>query len=88
MASHVMQVFWDLAELEGPKRIAAATTLISHLTGAQAAEPGLNGELEYCLNRLVKGLGSSRLAARQGFSMALTELLAVIPAVSFRIFSF
>lgn len=81
MASHVMQVFWDLAELEEPKRVSAAATLITHLANAQVAEPGLNGELEYCLGRLVKGLASSRLAARQGFSMALTELLTVIPVV-------
>ena len=82
MASDVMQLFWQLAELDEQTRVSAASTLIVHLVSAQKEQPGLNGELEYCLTRLVKGLASSRLAARQGFAMALIEVLSNIEAVN------
>ncbi|OMJ24565.1 DNA polymerase V [Smittium culicis] len=36
----------------------------------------------YALKRLIKGLTSSRDAARQGFSIVLTELLAQIPVIT------
>jgi len=36
------------------------------------------GEVTYSLKRLVRGLPSSREGARQGFSLALTELLALV----------
>lgn len=44
--------------------------------------PRLQEELQYCLERLVRGLGSNRKGARQGFSIALTELLATFPQVT------
>lgn len=36
-------------------------------------------QLQYCVERLVRGLGSNRKGARQGFSIALTEVLASFP---------
>ena len=43
---------------------------------------GLQEDLQYCVERLVRGLGSNRKGARQGFSVALTELLATFPQVT------
>jgi hypothetical protein len=42
---------------------------------------GVGTELEYTIRRLVRGLASSRQGARQGFSLALTEVLAEFPEV-------
>lgn len=39
-------------------------------------------DLSYTLKRLVKGLGSSRKAARQGFAMALTEIILQFDHIS------
>ncbi|TPX37827.1 hypothetical protein SeMB42_g06860 [Synchytrium endobioticum] len=36
-------------------------------------------DVSYALKRLLRGLASSRAGARQGFSVALTELLTIIP---------
>jgi hypothetical protein len=42
---------------------------------------GVGTELEYTIRRLVRGLASSRQGARQGFSLALTEVLSEFPEV-------
>ena len=39
-------------------------------------------DLSYTLNRLVKGLASSRKAAREGFAMALTEIILMFDAIT------
>ena len=39
-------------------------------------------DLNYTIKRLVKGLGSSRKAARQGFAMTLTEITLLFETVS------
>ena len=39
-------------------------------------------DLSYTLSRLVKGLASSRKAARQGFAMALTEIILMFDTVT------
>ena len=38
--------------------------------------------MTYTLKRLVKGLASSRKAARQGFAMALTEIILIFDTIS------
>ncbi|XP_076344446.1 MYB binding protein 1a isoform X2 [Tachypleus tridentatus] len=43
---------------------------------------GLCTDLEYTVERLVKGIGSLRKAARHGFTLALTEVLRLFPSVS------
>jgi hypothetical protein len=75
MSANVLALFWQLAELDETIRIKAAADLVRHLVAGQAAQPGLNEDFSYCLTRLVKGLASARLAARQGFGTALLELL-------------
>ncbi|RHY84227.1 hypothetical protein DYB35_002774, partial [Aphanomyces astaci] len=52
-----------------------ASSIVQHLNQANDAE-----ELAYTLKRLIRGLASSRDAARQGFSTALTALLHHFPA--------
>ncbi|KAI0239696.1 DNA-directed DNA polymerase [Massospora cicadina] len=53
--------------------------------GGRGGRPGsisfnevLHGDVNYSLTRLIKGLSSPRESARQGFSLALTELLRLI----------
>ncbi|CAK4152252.1 unnamed protein product [Aphanomyces euteiches] len=72
-----LKVFWDLAELNVETRVAAVDSIIAHLTQANDSD-----ELSYTLKRLVRGLASSRDAARQGFSTALTALLHHFPSLS------
>ncbi|CUM48788.1 unnamed protein product [Debaryomyces fabryi] len=62
--------YYRLASEVPQERIEAATTLLQELT--QVNE---NDEWNYALNRLIKGLTSSRQSARLGFSMALIEVL-------------
>lgn len=59
------------SEIEN-ERIKAAVSLIKEL---QAAED--DKEWEYAFTRLIKGLASSRAAARIGFSTALSEILNI-----------
>lgn len=51
------------------ERIDGAVALIKELSAVDSPE-----EWDYALNRLIKGLNTSRQSARFGFSMALTEL--------------
>ncbi len=43
---------------------------------------GCTADVIYARDRLVRGLASSRLGARQGFAAALTALLAAVDAVT------
>jgi len=63
----------DLSDDVKSVRLKAAAELIRTLSGADPE--GLNK----ALTRLIKGLCSSRKAARSGFSVALTELLRLTP---------
>ena len=49
------------------------------MDSAHVCPPLLQEDLQYCVERLVRGLGSNRKGARQGFSIALTEVLASFP---------
>ncbi|CCE86801.1 Piso0_005314 [Millerozyma farinosa CBS 7064] len=61
--------YFKLASEVPSERLEAASGLISDLTKENKKE-----EWDYALNRLVKGLSSTRQSARVGFSMALTEV--------------
>ena len=75
-----LQCFWDLASADSAVRIAASNKLILHIQNAATsdeAEASKPNEIEqYAVNRLVKGLASSRECARQGFAAALCQLLS------------
>ncbi|EGW30571.1 uncharacterized protein SPAPADRAFT_143611 [Spathaspora passalidarum NRRL Y-27907] len=62
--------YYKLASELPKERISAATSLISELTSEDS-----QSEWDYALNRLVKGLITTRQSARFGFSMALTEVV-------------
>ncbi|KAJ2561034.1 DNA-directed DNA polymerase [Coemansia sp. RSA 1822] len=94
-----LEFYWDLASLDEGKRIEAAAQLISALCKFQAEMPAttsvatteeeLNricaGDVAYGIKRLIKGLASPRDGARQGYSIALSELLARVPCISVKL---
>ena len=69
-----LQYFWQLADLNATARSAAAGAIIDHV----AIHPQLQ---DYTVKRLIRGLSSSRDAARQGFSSTLTQLLMDCPGL-------
>lgn len=79
--------FWDLASHEdNSKRLAAATNIISYLVASESNSESSSSlkpsvDTDYALKRLIRGLGSSREAARQGFATCLCEVLK-FPSVS------
>ncbi|KAJ8325707.1 DNA-directed DNA polymerase [Batrachochytrium dendrobatidis] len=84
-----------LASLDAQKRLESAEQLMQLLVKFQSEMDAPNAErnesassdlnscyatdVTYGLRRLLRGLSSSRDAARQGFSVALTELLSSLP---------
>uniref|UniRef100_M4BXI5 Uncharacterized protein n=1 Tax=Hyaloperonospora arabidopsidis (strain Emoy2) TaxID=559515 RepID=M4BXI5_HYAAE len=70
-----LKLFWTLAESDRNMRTQAAAQLLAHLK----LSPKQDTEVQYTLKRLVRGLASSRDAARQGFSSALSSLLTAFP---------
>lgn len=69
-----LQCFWDLASAQSSVRVAASAKLVTFV------QKNLVAERDYAVTRLVKGLGSSRDSARQGFATCLCELL-LLPGV-------
>ena len=79
-----MDLFWHLANSHPDVRVQATATLIETLLGIEKKGSGsaqtkngfhnISDELDYTLGRLVKGLLSSRDAARPGFATALSEV--------------
>jgi len=65
-----LNCFWELASQDGSVRVAASERLSTFLSDDEVAH-----ERNYTTNRLVRGLASSREAARLGFATALTNLL-------------
>ncbi|KAH8550146.1 DNA polymerase phi-domain-containing protein [Umbelopsis sp. PMI_123] len=95
--STTLPLYWDLASFDPQKRTTAAQTLISTLANFQAdfeenggkadsTEDTLDAncapDVSYALKRLIRGLPSSREAARQGYSLALTELLGLLKDIT------
>jgi hypothetical protein len=85
-----MAVFWDLASLNPQARTDSAARLLKYLKSIETSisdngskngaaslagnDPAQFAELGYALKRLLRGLSSSRDAARQGFALALAEV--------------
>ncbi|KAI9808923.1 MAG: DNA-directed DNA polymerase [Pycnora praestabilis] len=69
----LIEIYEDLASFNEDIRLKAAIALVSKLSPDH--DPS-SQDIEKALNRLIKGLSSGRKAARVGFSIALTELLA------------
>ncbi|XP_064619213.1 myb-binding protein 1A-like protein [Lineus longissimus] len=74
--------FTSLAEVRDVERNKACQQLLTHLKGKQEligkgkhGAKGLCTELEYSIDRLVRGAGSGREMARVGYTVALTNIL-------------
>lgn len=73
--TQLVEIYEDLANESEEIRLKAAGSLLSKVSSENPLSK--DGLLEY-LTRLIRGLCSSRKAARLGFSVALTELLVQI----------
>jgi DNA polymerase phi len=69
------KVYDELADDQEHKRLKAAHTLLSKVFKSGVTS---DDQLKAILNRLFRGLCSSRKSARLGFSVALTELLSQV----------
>eukprot|EP00698_Gefionella_okellyi_P019633 TRINITY_DN6047_c0_g1_i1.p1 TRINITY_DN6047_c0_g1~~TRINITY_DN6047_c0_g1_i1.p1 ORF type:complete len:1253 (-),score=340.59 TRINITY_DN6047_c0_g1_i1:55-3789(-) len=78
-AGDFMSQFWDLAASDESLRLTAASRLLAILSTKTGDDQ--KQTLDYSLKRLVRGLASSRDGARQGFALALTELLVAVPSI-------
>ncbi|KAJ8312866.1 hypothetical protein KUTeg_010239 [Tegillarca granosa] len=81
---NVLDSFWVLAE-SNKKNINETTKgLVNVLMSKQKtkASEEMEGDLKYSVNRLVKGLASSRESARQGYSVALCQILRTFEVVT------
>lgn len=80
-----LKLFWNLAESDATVRAQSVAQIIAHLQQKQSSEDAtFEEDLQYTLKRLVRGLASSRDAARQGFSTALAGLLETFPSVELK----
>lgn len=78
----ILPLFPLLSSHDPPTRLDASVSLISSLPSIEidGSEPQLDDpDTPYALKRLVDGLGSSNQASRQGFAVALAELVARLP---------
>ncbi|ORY26447.1 hypothetical protein BCR33DRAFT_859122 [Rhizoclosmatium globosum] len=86
-----LQLYWDLASLDASVRLTAAAKLSATLkeiykpsdksveqVTKDTLDAAYSGEIAYALKRLIRGLSSSRDGARQGFTLALAELLGFL----------
>ena len=71
--TQLVEIYEDLTNINGEIRLKAAQALL--LRVAPEANPSAQ-QITEILRRLLRGLCSGRKAARLGFSIALTELLA------------
>lgn len=98
-SSSLLETFWDLASLEPQTREKSIQHLVDYLLtkesspkNKKSAKPNgpewtwtqdCDEETAYAVQRLIRGLSSSRDGARQGFALAFTEVLRfVLPNVS------
>ncbi|KAG7195804.1 DNA-directed DNA polymerase [Scheffersomyces spartinae] len=65
--------YYRLASEQPKERLEAATALVQELTNENEKE-----DWDYALNRLTKGLITTRQSARFGFSLALTEIIRAL----------
>ncbi|XP_072164198.1 myb-binding protein 1A-like protein [Diadema setosum] len=83
MDKQFLDTFWKLAVPSDKERISGARTLLEILISKQneSSEKRYCSEVSYSLKRLIRGLASSRKGARQGYAVALTELLSKVKDV-------
>ena len=80
-----LQLYWDLASHDHEIRLNAGNALIENLKIGQDAKDfviqdeseiseACSPDVAYAFKRLIRGLASSRDAARLGFSMTLSQV--------------
>ena len=79
----ILPLFPLLSSHDPPTRLDASVSLISSLPSidlsGSTAPLSDDADTPYTIKRLVTGLGSSNQASRQGFAVALAELVARLP---------
>jgi len=70
-----MDCFYALADVDDATRHDAVVDLLHYMSTKKHQQADYKNNVGYTIKRLVRGLGSSRGCARQGFSLGLTELL-------------
>lgn len=78
----LLNQFWDLASDDASHRTLATVNILQYLhtysaEGRAIGNDAQRNDVVYSLQRLVKGLSSSRDSARLGFGACLAELLSV-----------
>lgn len=82
--SKFLNSFWDLASDDARARCLATKRIIMHVNEMQKKsedEGVICSDGDYAIQRLVRGLSSSRDSARQGFSACLCQFLVSFPFV-------
>ncbi|KAI1292113.1 rDNA transcriptional regulator pol5 [Halotydeus destructor] len=77
VSQQLLDSFWLISDASDQRRLQGCTKILAIVAEDSAAGDGKS--LEYCVQRLVKGMSSSRQFARRGFSVLLTELLQLYP---------
>lgn len=70
--THLVEIYEDLASVDEKIRLKAAHRLLTEFVHQKKAS---GEQLNEIIRRLIRGICSSRKAARLGFSVALTEFL-------------
>ncbi|CAK9270133.1 unnamed protein product [Sphagnum jensenii] len=72
----------DQQEFEaGGRQEGAAEEVLGAVKDVDGALKGCAPSVRYAVRRLVRGLGSARESARQGFALALTTLMCTLPVI-------
>ncbi|XP_077557599.1 uncharacterized protein LOC144172886 [Haemaphysalis longicornis] len=78
--SRFLDAFYKLADAHKQYRVSGAETIMKELT--DSSESDSSKTLQYTIERLIKGLPSTRKFARVGFSATLVQVLRMSPNVT------
>ncbi|KAH6933660.1 hypothetical protein HPB50_017425 [Hyalomma asiaticum] len=79
--SRFLDAFYKLADTKLEYRVSGAETVIKELVKS-SEESDSSDKLQYTIERLIKGLPSTRKCARVGFATTLVEVLRTFPDVT------
>lgn len=80
--SEFLRCFGRLAESDESGTVETTKLLLKKLESSQNGHESASKDLAYSLTRLVKGVSSNRKTARQGFSVALCQVLRKFTMIS------
>src|SRR5699024_9218063 len=76
----ILDHFWNICDQSEEKRCRSIQVILQPLS--HQVQSSTNHYVSYCLDRLVRGLISTREFARHGFCVLLTKILAQFPEQS------